>query len=157
MGTYDHFTDALHATRTRLDQLKTQDSTLFSADTGRVTSYAASSYIWLGQPKQAVPYAKEAIAFYGNASPEERSPTREAIARLDLALAYVELGAPDDAAQEIDTALASERLTGSVASRLGDLAATMNRKYPQLDVTRVVHKHNLVLAANLSQPALPSA
>ena len=121
MGSYDHFTDALHATRTRLDQLETQDSTLFSVDAGRVASYAASSYIWLGQPKHALPYAKEAIAFYGNASPEDRSPTREAIARLDLALAYVEMGAPKDGALEVDTALASERLTGSVASRLGDL------------------------------------
>ncbi len=156
IGAYDHFTDALHATRTRLDQLETQDSTLFSVDTGRVASYAASSYIWLGQPKQAVPYAKEAIVFYGNASPEERSPTREAIARLDLALAYVELGAPDDAAQEVDTALASERLTGSVVSRLGDLETTMNRKYPQLDLTRTVHQRNLLLTANLSRPALPS-
>ncbi|MGH4006784.1 MAG: tetratricopeptide repeat protein [Pseudonocardiaceae bacterium] len=154
MGAYDHFTDVLRATRTRLDQLETQNSTLFSADTGRVASYAASSYIWLGQPKQAVPYAKEAIVFYRNASPEERSPTREAIARLDLALAYVELGAPDDAAQEVDTALASERLTGSVVSRLGDLSTTMNRKYPLLGVTRAVHQHSLVMAANLSRPAL---
>ncbi len=156
IGAYDHFTDALLATRTRLDQLTTQDSTLFSADNGRVTSYAASSYIWLGQPKQAVPYAKEAIVFYGNASPEERSPTREAIARLDLALAYVELGVPDDAAQEVHTALASERLTGSVMSRLGDLATTINRKYPQLDVTRAVNQHNRVLTTALNRPALPS-
>lgn len=156
MGTHEKFTDALHATRTRLDQLGTRDSTLFSVDTGRVASYAASSYIWLGQPKKAVPYAKEAIVFYGNVSPEERSPTREAIARLDLALAYVELGTPDDAAHEVHTALKSERLTGSVVSRLGDLAHTMNRKYPQLDVTRAVHKQNLVLAANLSRPGLPS-
>jgi hypothetical protein len=61
IGNYDHFTDALHTTRTHLDQLTTQDPTLFSADTGRLASYAASSYIWLGQPNQAVRYAKEAI------------------------------------------------------------------------------------------------
>ncbi|MGH3922551.1 MAG: tetratricopeptide repeat protein [Pseudonocardiaceae bacterium] len=157
MGAYDHFTDTLHATRIRLDEVETQDSTLFSVDTGRVASYAASSYIWLGQPQQAAPYAKEAIAFYSNVSPEERSPTREAIARLDLALAYVALGAPEDAAREIDMALASERLTGSVVSRLGDLATMMNRKYPQLDVTRAVHDHSLILATTLSRPALPSA
>lgn len=58
--------------------------------------------------------------------------------------------------QEVDVALASERLTGSVVSRLGDLAITMNRKYPQLDVTRTVHQHSLVLAPNLSRSALPS-
>ncbi|MGH3904370.1 MAG: hypothetical protein ACRDTE_09295, partial [Pseudonocardiaceae bacterium] len=156
LGTYDQFTDALQATRTRLDQLDTHGSDLFSADTGRTASYAASSYIWLGQPKQAVPYAKEAIVFYRNASPEDRSPTREAIARLDLALAYVELGTPDEAAHEVHTALNSERVTGSVLSRLGDLAHTMNQKYPELDVTRAVHRHSLVLATNLSRPGLPS-
>ena len=157
LGGYDHFTETLRATQTRLDGLDGHGSGLFSADAGRVASYAASSYIWLGQPKRAVPYAKEAIVFYGEVSPEERSPTREAISRLDLALAFVELGAPDDAASVVDKALGSERLTGSVASRLGDLADLMTRKYPTLDVTRTVHEHSLALAASLSRPALPSA
>ncbi len=153
---YDKFTETLRATQTRLSRLDAHGSGLFSADAGRVASYAASSYIWLGQPKQAVPYAKEAIVFYSEVSPEDRSPTREAISRLDLALAFVELDAPDDAASEVDTALGSERLTGSVASRLGDLADVLRRKYPTLDVTRAVREQRLALAANLSRPALPS-
>lgn len=156
LGNYDHFADALRATRTRLDQLTTQDDPLVSANAGRVAAYAASSYIWLGQPSQALPYAKEALAFYDNAGPEESSPTREARTRLDLALAYVELGAPEDAAQEVDTALASERLTSTVLSRLTDLAITMNRKYPTLDLTRTVHDHRLTLAARLNHPVLRS-
>ena len=119
--------------------------------------YTASSYVWLGRPAEAALHAKKAIAFYGEAGPEARCPTREAIARLDLAMAHIELGTPDDAAQEIHTALNSERLTGSVVSRLGRLATTMNRKYPQLDITRAVHNHSLVLANNLSRPALSSA
>ncbi|MBV9141117.1 MAG: hypothetical protein JO115_09385 [Pseudonocardiales bacterium] len=156
LGDYDHFTDALHATRAGLDQLTTQDDPLVATNAGRVAAYAASSYLWLGQPSQALPYAKEALAFYGNAGPEKRSPTREASARLDLALAYVELGAPEDAAQEVDTALASKRLTNSVLSHLTDLATAMNRKYPALDITRTVHNHRLTLAASLNHPALRS-
>ena len=99
LGAYDQFTDTLRATQTRLSQLDACGSDLFSADAGRLASYAASSYIWLGQPQQAVPYAKDAILFYGEVSPEERSPTREAISRLDLALAFVDLDSPDDAAR----------------------------------------------------------
>ncbi len=94
---------------------------------------------------------------YREVGPEGRCPTREAIARLDLAMAHVELGSPDDDAPEIHTALNSERLTGSVVSRLGRLADTMNRKYPQLDVTRAVHNLSLALAGNFSHPALPSS
>lgn len=156
LGARNHFSDTLSSTQTRLNELDAQGSDLFSADTGRLASYAASSFIWLGQPKQAVPYAKEAIAFYGQTSPAERSPTREAISRLDLALAYVELDAPDYAAHEVEAALASDRLTGSVASRLGDLADTMNRRYPTLDVTRTVHEQNHILAASFARPGLPS-
>jgi hypothetical protein len=156
LGAPDQFTDALRDTQARLNRLDAQGSELFSADAGRLASYAASSFIWLSQPKQAVPYAKEAIAFYGNASPAERSPTREAIARLDLALAYVDLDAPDHAADELDTALASDRLTGAVLSRLGDLATAMNRRYPALDVTRAVHEQSRILAASFTRPGLPS-
>jgi hypothetical protein len=156
-GADDQVVDTLRATRARLDRLDAPGSGLFAVDAGRVACYAASSYVLLGRPTEAVPHAKEAIAFYREVGPEGRCPTREAIARLDLALAHIELGAPDDAAQEIHTALNSERLTGSVVSRLGRLADTMNRKYPELDVTRAVHEHSAVLAASLSRPALPSA
>ncbi len=155
-GAYDKFTETLRATQIRLDRLHAPSSGLFAVDPGRVACYLASSYIWLGRPAQAVPHAKEAIAFYGEVGPEGRCPTREALAHLDLAMAHVELGTPDDAAQEIHTALNSERLTSSVVSRFGRLADAMNRKYPQLDLTRTVHQHNLLLTANLSRPALPS-
>ena len=157
IGACDQFTDTLRATQTRLGQLDARGSDLFSVDAGRLASYAASSYIWLGQPQQAVPYAKDAIVFYGEVNPEERSPTREAISRLDLALALVHLDSPDDAASEAHGALASERLTGAVVSRLSDLADTMKRKYPTLDVTSAVHEQRLVLVTSFSPPGLPSA
>lgn len=156
IGADDQVADTLHATRARLDRLDSPGSGLFAVDAGRVACYTASSYVSLGRPMAALPHAKEAIAFYHEVDPEGRCPTREAIARLDLAMAHIELGAPDDAAQEIHTALNSERLTSSVASRLGRLADTMTRKYPELDVTRIVHQHNAVLVANLGRPVLPS-
>ena len=156
IGCSDQFQDALKEAQTRLDQLDHQGSGLFAVDYGRLASYAASSYIWLGQPDRAALYAKEAIAFYGDVGLSERSPTREAIARLDLALAHVELGQPDDAVEQIEQALSSERITGSVLSRLGDLMVCMRHKYPQLETTKELTDRHSEMATNLSRLELPS-
>ena len=102
-----------------------------------------------------MPYAQEAIAFYRDAGPSERSPTREAISRLDLALAYVELGQSDDAAEQIERALSSERITGSILSRLGDLLVRMRHKYPQLRTTKELADQYRTMAARLDHRELP--
>ena len=107
------------------------------------------------QPGKAVPYAQEALAFYRDAAPSERSPTREAISRLDLALAHAELGHPDDAAEQIERALSSERITGSILSRLGDLMVRMRHKYPQLGTTKTLADQYKTMAARLERRELP--
>lgn len=155
LGQLDQFEDVLKDARCKLDQLDRHSSGLFSADAGRLASYAASSYIWLGQPGKAVPYAQEALAFYRDAAPSERSPTREAISRLDLALAHAELGHPDDAAEQIERALSSERITGSILSRLGDLMVRMRHKYPQLGTTKTLADQYKTMAARLERRELP--
>jgi tetratricopeptide (TPR) repeat protein len=156
LGQADQFQDMLKDARIRLDQLDCQSSELFSTDSGRLASYAASSYIWLGQPGRAVPYAIEAITFYRDVGVSKRSPTREAISRLDLALAHVELGQPDDAAEQIEHALSSERITGSVLSRLGDLTVRMQHKYPQLETTRKLAERQRGMATRLNHLEAPS-
>ncbi|MGH3692692.1 MAG: tetratricopeptide repeat protein [Pseudonocardiaceae bacterium] len=156
LGQADQFKDVLKGTQIRLEQLDHQSSGLFSADFGRLASYAASSYIWLGQPGRALPYAKEAIAFYQNVGLSDRSPTREAISRLDLALAHAELGQPDDAAEQVELALSSERITGSVLSRLGDLVVRIQHKYPELGMTIGLTDRYREMAASLNRRELPS-
>lgn len=156
LGRADKFEDVLKDAQIRLDRLDHQSSGLFSADSGRLASYAASSYIWLGHPGRAVPYAQEAITFYRDAGLSERSPTREAISRLDLALAHAELGQLDDAAEQIEHALRSERITGSVLSRLGDLVVCMQRRYPQLGTTEGLADRYRGIAARLNRHEVPS-
>lgn len=155
LGQPDQFEDVLKDAQFKLDRLDHQSSGLFSADSGRLASYAASSYIWLDQPGRAVPYALEAIAFYRDAGPSERSPTREAISRLDLALAHAKLGQPDDAAEQIERALSSERITGSILSRLGDLVVRMRHKYPHLGTTKELADQYKTMAARLDHRELP--
>ena len=156
LGRADQVQDVLKDTHTRFDQLAHQGSGLFSVDAGRLPSYAASSYMSLGQLDRAMPYAQEALAFYRGVDLSERSPTREAIARLDLALAHVALGQPDDAAEQVAQALSSERITAAVVKGLGGLKVCMQRKYPQLGMTKELVDRHGEMVARLRHPELSS-
>jgi len=101
-----------------------------------VHSYAASSYIWLERFPEAKMQAEAALQTYQAAAPQDRSPSREAIARIDLALALAALGEPDEACALGAQALASGRVVDSVIVRAGDLAAAMAQRYPSLPETR---------------------
>ncbi len=154
LGDEDRFRDALCDTQRRLDSLPVLGSGLFSADAGRIASYAATSSIWLGQPQQAVSYATEALSYYGQVAPEQRSPTREAISRLDLGLALVGLDAPDGATEEALHALGSERVTGSVLARAGELDAALRQHYPNYRGTADYHERYLALSSQAGRPHL---
>ncbi|MGH3697489.1 MAG: helix-turn-helix domain-containing protein [Pseudonocardiaceae bacterium] len=150
LGQADQFRDVSKDAQKKFGQLDHPSSGLFSVNSGMLTFYTADSYIWLDQPDRAIPYAKETIAFCGGRSPTEREPTREAIARLDLALAHAELGQPDDAAEQIEYTLNSERITPVVLSRLGDLMVCIQRKYPQLESMKELADRHRRMAAELS-------
>ncbi|MFE0423518.1 XRE family transcriptional regulator [Streptomyces sp. NPDC058953] len=96
-----------------------------------LTSYPATAYIWLGQAEQARHHAEQALATYEAAPAASRSPSREAIARIDLALAHALLGNPDDAVALGHQALGSARVVDSVRHRAGDLTSVLNRRYPR--------------------------
>ncbi|WP_326829927.1 tetratricopeptide repeat protein [Streptosporangium sp. NBC_01810] len=96
-----------------------------------LTSYPATSFIWLGQAEQARRHAEHALSVYESAPETSRSPSREAIARIDLALAHAQLGDPDDAVALGHQALDSTRIVGSVLGRAGDLTSFLARRYPR--------------------------
>ncbi|MGK5533313.1 helix-turn-helix domain-containing protein [Streptomyces sp. URMC 129] len=116
-----------------------------------LTSYPATACVWLGQAEQARQYAEDALEAYQSAAEASRSPSREAIARIDLALALAQLGSPDDAVALGHQALDSARLVGSVLGRAGDLVSFLARRYPsqgpvqelreRLAVTTAVSSH----------------
>jgi len=142
----DQFQEVLKDAQTRFGQLDHQNFGLFSANSGVLAFYTADSYIWLGRPNRAIPYAKETISFCRDRGLD---PTREALARLDLARAHVDLGQPDDAVEHIAQALDSERITGVVLRRLGDLAVRMQHQYPQLGTTKELADRHSEMVANL--------
>lgn len=93
-----------------------------------ITSYAASSYLSLGKPGRARRHAVAALQLHGNGG---RSPSREAIARLSLAHALAELGAPDEACALGHQALDSTRVVKSVRARALELDVVLRRRYPR--------------------------
>ena len=120
------------------DRLPARSPMRFATDTGVLASYAmtaypASCYLWLGDYRQAEAHGRLALAAHEAAPHASRSPTREAIARIDLAIAVTALGEPDEGADLGRAALASSRVVDSVRSRAGELDAVLAARYPDHD------------------------
>jgi len=105
-----------------------------------LTGFPASSYIWLADFKQAKRHAEQAVVLHESASPESRSPSKEAIARIDLGIALAELGVADEAIGQGHLALASPRVVDSVRSRAADLDAVLTRRYPLVPAAQEFHE-----------------
>lgn len=127
------------------DRLPANPPTRFTIETDTLaqyalTAYPASSYLWLGEFQTAKRYAEAALAIHEQVPAASRSPSREAIARLDLGIAMAALGSPDEAIAHGRQALASSRIVDSVRARAGDLDAALTRRYPQLPETSAFHE-----------------
>ncbi|MFF7092113.1 tetratricopeptide repeat protein [Streptomyces rubradiris] len=120
-----------------------------------LTSYPATSFIWLGQAEQARRHAEHALAVYEAAPAASRSPSREAIARIDLALAHAQLGDPDDAVTLGHQALDSARVVDSVRHRAKDLTAFLTHRYPRQAAVEGL-RERLATADAAARPTLPT-
>ncbi|WP_228449866.1 tetratricopeptide repeat protein [Streptomyces alkaliterrae] len=135
-GDADGFTTAFHAAEDAYRLLPPRSPRRFGMDVlplanYALTSYPATSFIWLGQAEEARRHAEHALTTYESAPAASRSPSREAIARIDLAIAHAQLGDPDDAVALGHQALDSARVVGSVLGRAGDLTSFLTRRYPR--------------------------
>ena len=111
-----------------------------------MTTYTASSYIWLGDYVRAQHQAERAISAHEATPIGSRSLSREAIAQLDLGIAPAFLGSPVDAA-------ALDALMGRpVGDQSADLIEAPLRSLPQhWDRSHLLRGH-----ARPDQPARPS-
>ena len=117
----------------------------FTIDTGTLASYAltaypASAYAWLGDFRAARDHGEAALAVHESVPAASRSPSREAIARLDLATALTQLGTPDEAVVLGSQALTSPRVVTSVLLRARDLNKVLVNRYPNLACVREFHE-----------------
>jgi DNA-binding transcriptional regulator YiaG/tetratricopeptide (TPR) repeat protein len=145
LGQQDECERLLAEAKDLYDRLPSRTPMRFTVDTRVLADYAltgfpASSYIWLADFKQARRHAEEAVALHESASPESRSPSKEAIARIDLGIALAELGEADEAIGQGQLALASPRVVDSVRSRAADLDTVLMVRYPGLPATQEFHE-----------------
>lgn len=134
-GNTDGYTEQITLAHRAFETLPARPTDRFGIDTAPLAEYALTSYpatacLWLGQAEQARRHAEDAPRVYTTVTAESRSPSREAIARLDLALAHAQLGGLDDAAHLGDQALRGERIVTSVRSRASDLHRYLQRRWP---------------------------
>lgn len=152
-GDAEGFTSAFRAAEAAYQLLPPRSPRRFGADVlplaeYALTSYPATSCIWLGQADEARQHAERALTAYAAAPPASRSPSREAIARIDLALAHAQLGDPDDAVALGRQALGSARVVDSVRDRAGDLIIYLTRRYPRQAAVEDLREH-LTAARNV--------
>ncbi|MFJ4741171.1 hypothetical protein [Streptomyces sp. NPDC088775] len=133
MGQDRQFEEVMRRVRQDSERLPLHKAGLFSLDAAVVTSYAASSLVWLGRHEAARDSALEAIERYQGMPLSLGAPTRLAIARLDLALAFTSLGDPEAAISMATAALAEERIVQSVRSRARHVHHRLSLRYPAAD------------------------
>lgn len=100
-------------------------------DAAKGTAYRATVLAWVGDP-EAEPYAREVVGRM--LSPEHGPPRlrRAASARLDLSLALVAAGEPDEAAREAITSVTSGVLVPSNYWRAAEVVEAVEaRKVPE--------------------------
>ncbi len=132
------------------DHLPARASARFGQDTyadlasplpDSLEGYAASSCVWLGLAKEGQQYAERTLRLIGAVPAERRSPSMEAIARIDLGLARTALGFPDEACALGVQALSWEPPAGHpVRARALDLDGLLQRRYPDLPEVAAFHE-----------------
>jgi tetratricopeptide (TPR) repeat protein len=101
---------------------------VFSVDAARVPFCAGTAYAWLGQPRRAEVYSRQALALYDAATGANRWPANQALARCDLAMAMLQLGEVEEACRIGTEALAifTERRVDSVLRRAREFQGALD-------------------------------
>jgi hypothetical protein len=138
------------------EKLPAKPSRRFLVDNGIIASRAvnahpASSYIWLADYQQAETHARAAIAWQESAAPADRSPTGEAVARIDLGIALAHLGSLDEATAHGSQALSSVRVVDSVLSRAGELDKALMTCFPHEVIAQSFHEQYLQTTRQANQ------
>jgi len=138
LGKADETADALRraeATARALPPGAYSDA-LFGINTMSLPYYATTAFLALDSPQQAERHVREVIADL----PVDRHPTMSALVHVDLGLALAGLGQPEGAYEAGLVALDSPRPAGSTRTRIGELDATLQRRFPGTAATRDFHE-----------------
>ena len=137
LGRRDDFNHAIGQALDLYEKLPSPSPTRFGKRTEKlaayaITSYPASSCLALGMFEEAKRHAETALREYSTATARDRSPSREAITKLELAMAMAKLGDPEHAVHLGKEALSSSRIVRSVVNRARQLEHFLLDRYPEL-------------------------
>ncbi|MGQ0777502.1 MAG: hypothetical protein ACT4NY_24345 [Pseudonocardiales bacterium] len=130
------------------ERLPTRSPGRLAVDNNMVASRAiasriTTSCIWLGNYKQAETHARAALGVYESTAPAHRSPSREAVARIDLGISLAHLGSLDEATAHGSQALSSARVTDTVRLRAAELDRALMTCFPREAIAQSFHEHYL--------------
>ncbi len=120
-----------------------------------VTTNLASACIALDLGDQSLRHATDALGLITAVPEDSRCPKNEACARIDLAMALVPVGSPDEACGLGHQALSSEMDPFSVRLNALKLDAALQRGYADLPVAREFHERCRLLAQPPPSPLEP--
>ncbi|GAA4088302.1 hypothetical protein [Actinomadura miaoliensis] len=115
-----------------------------------ITGHATQAYIWLGDAERgdflrAKQHAQAAVDAQLALPVSSRSPIREAMAHVDLAIALAQLGEPEEAAALGRQVLTTARRVDPVRRRAGDLDRVLTTRYRTLGAVqdfREAYRHD---------------
>ncbi len=128
-------------------------------DAPKLSFYAATCYVWLGEPERAAEHAREVLLRCKDQDGTSPWPGRLAVTNVDLALIAFQRGDLDEACQRgLDALdLNSERLFATALGRFRELDGALRRYHATVSAVRDLHERIAVahaaLPASTSEPS----
>ncbi|MGH3927578.1 MAG: hypothetical protein ACRDTT_32745, partial [Pseudonocardiaceae bacterium] len=119
---------------------------------GDLELYTGISLLWLGQPEDAEPHARQAIAWYESAPLALQSPTYQARAQITLATCLVRQDQPDEGIRLAAEALEVRGEHEGNLQQVSELLAALAPAHRDLPAARDLTEQLRALRA--SRPAL---
>ncbi|MGH8929913.1 MAG: hypothetical protein ACRDZO_04570, partial [Egibacteraceae bacterium] len=116
---------------------------------GDLELYTGIALLWLGQPEDAEPHARQAITCYQTALSPFQYPSNQAQSQINLAICKVHQGHPEEGVRLATDALAIPR--GAIESNLqqaGELLTALALHHRDLPATRDFADHLHTLRTN---------
>lgn len=144
LGDREHCEELLTEASDLYERLPARASMRFEADAAPLTLWAMSSIsakasLHLQDFPLAKRRAEHCLSAWASLPPEQRSPSREAQARIELAQAAAGLGSTDEAVEQGRLALSLPTVIASVLSGAGDLDRMLMARYPNIPQVRDFH------------------
>jgi transcriptional regulator with XRE-family HTH domain len=125
----------------------------FVFDANKLSFYASTCYVWLGETERAEEHAREVVEQCLAIPGVVRWPMRLAETRVDLGLIAAQRGQLDEACHLGVQALNSERKSGGTLGRVAELDGVLMQDHPDEPDARELHEQYVAARRSLAEGA----